>query len=210
MSAALPSSPCVAEASLAARRLGERRRGLERRSRDRGEHELRDSIASAHDVGPRAEIDEKDLDLPSVVRVDRSGRVRHADRVARGETAPSADLTLVPWRDLEANPSRDREHLPRPDLGLLLEGGHQVHSRRVLRLVGRRRDGVSLEEDADLDLIRHATAPGTRSEDSKSFSVLGPSATRQRRSRERISLATRRTSSPVIRSTEAISSSTET
>src|SRR5881628_3020488 len=200
----------MTEASLAARGLGQGRTGLDRGPGDRGEDKLRDPVAPPHDVGARPEIDEQHLDLPAVVGVDRPRGVRHPDRVARGEAASRADLSLVSRRDLETDSGRDREDLPRRDLGVALEGGYDIHPRRVLRLVGGRRDRVGIEHHTNRDMHRHATAPGTRSEASNTFSVWAPSATRQRRSRERISLATRRTSSAVIRSTEAISSSTGT
>src|SRR5262249_57444543 len=73
------SSSRAAETTGAAARGREHRDELPLRARHRGDDELRDAIAAAHDEGRLAVVDEDHLHLAAVVAVDRAGGVEDAD-----------------------------------------------------------------------------------------------------------------------------------
>src|SRR6185436_643101 len=206
------SPPGMAEPTIAARRRGERGHHFDRSPDDGSDHELRDPIAALDAVGTAAQVHEQHLDLAPVVGVDRTGSVRNADRVLRGEPASGAHLALVSDGDLESQPGRNGDHLARGDLDRAVDGRDEIHSRGVLRLVLRRADRVLLERDLERD--RGHAAPrallSRRSAVTNGRSPRPPSATRLSRSRWRSSPARRRTSSSVTRSIDSMSSRTGT
>ena len=79
---------------------------------DGGDHELGDAVAATDADGGAAEVDEQYLHLAPVVGVDRPGRVEERQAVAVRETAARPDLTLVPGRDGDREPSRLKAKAP--------------------------------------------------------------------------------------------------
>src|SRR5262245_28367254 len=80
-------------------------------ARDARDDELRDAIAGPDRVRPVAEIDECDLDLAAVVRIDRAGRVQHGHAGADGEPAPRPHLCLESIGESDRETGRDEAAL---------------------------------------------------------------------------------------------------
>src|ERR1700730_11255546 len=89
--------PRTPVATLAAARDGEPLRLDEARLGDRLDHELGDALATLEGDGRGAVVDQEDLDLSAIARVDQAGRVEHGDTVLEGEAGARQDQSGVPF-----------------------------------------------------------------------------------------------------------------
>src|SRR5947209_11434241 len=89
------SSSRGAEAAGAARALGQPGDLIEGDAADRRDDELGDALAALQHDGLAAEIGEDDVDLATIIGVDRAWAVEHGDAVLEGEARARPDLTLI-------------------------------------------------------------------------------------------------------------------
>src|SRR5687768_10606777 len=95
------------------------------------EDELCDAIATRDRDRLDAAVLQNDLDLATIVGVDRPGCVGQRDSMGEGETGPGADLPLDAGRNLEREPRADQSALAwREDEGRLRRG--DVVARRAI------------------------------------------------------------------------------
>jgi len=121
----------VAEAAGAARGLVEILDLDEARVGDRRDHDLRDPIAAPQRdrLAPRVQHDHRQL--PAVVRIDRTGRVRQHEPVTQREPAARAHLRLVAVGHCDREPARHQRAVTRLEHELALERGVHVEARRT-------------------------------------------------------------------------------
>ena len=122
---------------------------------DRGNDELGDAHPGIHDerlvaVG----VDEHDLDLAPVARVDEPGRVHDADAVACGEPRSRLYEPRVSLGDLDGDPGRHHRALARLEHDAL--AGREIES--GVALVGLMRQMCVLAETPDGDIDHRAEA----------------------------------------------------
>src|SRR4051812_27764923 len=104
----------------------------------------------------RAQIYKDNLDLPSVVGIDRARSVEHRDAVAGGETGARPHLAFKAARQRDGDAGWDL----RPPAGgdrhrrIRRHRGHEIEPRRVGALIGRQRQTGAVRQPHDLDLHR--------------------------------------------------------
>src|SRR4029077_746246 len=113
-------------------------------------YQLRDPHASLHHDRLGAEVDHRDQELPPVVRVDGSGRVRQREPVLQCEARPGAHLCFVPRWDGEREPGSDETTLERLEREVGIGAG-QIVPRGTGRLPGRQGQSVMMREPQYLD-----------------------------------------------------------
>lgn len=101
-----------AEAPLAANAFGQRLDGDERDTRDRHDDQLRDAIADRDLIGlTRIGIQQRDLDLAAIPRVDCAGTIENRDAVLRGKTTARYDERGMAVRKSDAHAGGDERAL---------------------------------------------------------------------------------------------------
>ncbi len=111
-----------------------------------------DHLGDAHATGDAerfgAEIDQDDLHLAAIIRVDGAGRVEDGDAVLMGESRPRAHLRLVPFGKRDRESGGDQRPRARRDLDIraLVERGDQIHARAMRGLIGRQGQALAMTE----------------------------------------------------------------
>jgi hypothetical protein len=99
-------------------------------------YQLGDPHTSLDGDGLGAEVDHRDEELASVVRVDGRGCVREREAVLQREAGARAHLSFVPGRDGEREPGANQTTLERLECEVGVGAG-QIVPRRAGRLSGR-------------------------------------------------------------------------
>src|SRR5262249_20125104 len=109
-------------------------------------------------------IDQDHLDLAAIVRIDRAGRMQHGDSVLGGEPRTWPYLRLVAGRQCDRESRRhQREFAGGKRLRIALgNGGHQVETGGLGRLVGRQRQAFGMGEALQFDRDFRAQDAGSR------------------------------------------------
>ena len=97
-----------AEAARAAFRLAQLRDLVEFRERDGGRNQLGDAVAAPNGKRVGAMIDHDDLELATIIAVDRAGRVGNGDAVLQCQARARPDLDFITFRDGNLEAGRDR------------------------------------------------------------------------------------------------------
>jgi len=124
-------------------------------------------------------IDQDDADLAPVVGVDRPRRVHETDPVLQREAAARAHLRLEALRQRDGDARRDKGAAPRGEDQIVLDGGKEVHARRAVRHVARKRKVLRSPQsrDGDADLFhgfRLSVRPACPAESPAPFTERGP------------------------------------
>ena len=106
------------------------------------QHQLSDAIASLNAEKGIAEIEQDHADFPPVVRIDRPGRVQHADPVFERQTAARPHLAFVSLGDGNGNARGNKSPAPCFNRDRTVHCRIQINTRCMLGLIVR--DGKAL------------------------------------------------------------------
>ena len=109
-----------------------------------GKDHLSDPHAARYGKSFLGVIDHDNLDLTTIIGIDRARAVEKRDAVLDRETTPWADLGFQVARKGDHDPRGDQNALPRQDRDRRLTGRQKIDAARPLGLILRKRQAFEM------------------------------------------------------------------
>ena len=108
------------------------------------EDHLSDPHAARHGESFFGVIDQNDLDLAAIIRIDRTGRVEERDPMLDRKTTPWTDLGFqIAWKR-DDDPCGDQNAFPRLDRHGFLAGSQKIDAARPFGLILGKRQAFEM------------------------------------------------------------------